>query len=192
MTYFQWEMDLLQAIQNIHHDFLDGVMWFLSTIINHGEFWIAVGVLLVIFPKTRKCGLILLLAMLLESLMIDKFLKPLFARPRPCSYTEYMDLHQIELIIRMKESDMLRSFPSGHTACSFAAAVSIAKHDRKFGVAALILASLMAFSRMYLFVHFPTDVLMGAVIGTMSAFASYYIVNEVHAWMRKKASKTID
>lgn len=86
-------MDLLQAIQNIHHDFLDGIMCFLSTIINHGEFWIAVGVLLVIFPKTRKCGLILLLAMLLESLM---------------------------------------------------------------------------------------------------AFASYYIVNEVHVWMRKKASKTID
>ena len=96
-------------------------------------------------------------------------LKPLAARPRPCWIDE-----QVKLLVAAPKD---YSFPSGHSAASFAAAVSIFVMHKKEGAAALILACLIAFSRLYLFVHFPTDVLAGIAVGFICAFLAAKIQN---------------
>ena len=98
--------------------------------------------------------------MLLTGNMI---LKPLVARMRPFTVNT-----AIELLIP-PPTDF--SFPSGHTYASFASATAICRNNRKIGVPALILASLIAFSRLYLYVHYPSDVLGGAVVGLAAAWA---------------------
>ncbi len=118
MTYFGWEMELLRMIQELHTQLLTPVLISLSWINNHGEFWILTGLILTVIPKTRKCGISVLLAMLFGTLITDLTLKGICARPRPYYYTEYMDGNHIRLLIEMKERELLRSFPSGHSVCS--------------------------------------------------------------------------
>ena len=98
-------------------------------------------------------------------------LKNLVRRSRPC----WIDT-TIPLLIA-NPTDF--SFPSGHTLASFEAAVMIFLHNKKFGIPALLLAMLIGFSRLYLFVHFPTDVLGGAILGTIISVCTYYIYNRV-------------
>ena len=83
--------------------------------------------------------------------------KPLVARERPCWIRD-----PVQLLIDMPKD---YSFPSGHTQVSVVSAMAIFQNNRKWGIAAFVLASLIAFSRLYLYVHFPTDVLAGIVIG---------------------------
>lgn len=103
MTYFGWEMELLRMIQELHTQLLTPVLISLSWINNHGEFWILTGLILTVIPKTRKCGISVLLAMLFGTLITDLTLKGICARPRPYYYTEYMDGNHIRLLIEMKE-----------------------------------------------------------------------------------------
>ena len=98
------------------------------------------------------------------------FLKPLFARPRPCDINT-----SITILVARPHG---HSFPSGHTASGMAAAYALWLQNRKLGAPALVLAAFIAFTRLYLYVHFPTDVLGGAVLGialgtAASAFANY-------------------
>ncbi len=115
-----------------------------------------------ILPKYRKCGVRMAIALILDLILCNLVLKPLAARPRPCWIDE-----QVKLLVAAPKD---YSFPSGHSAASFAAAVSIFVMHKKEGAAALILACLIAFSRLYLFVHFPTDVLAGIAVGFICAF----------------------
>ena len=107
--------------------------------------------------------------LILDLILCNLVLKPLAARPRPCWIDE-----QVKLLVAAPKD---YSFPSGHSAASFAAAVSIFVMHKKEGAAALILACLIAFSRLYLFVHFPTDVLAGIAVGFICAFLAAKIQN---------------
>ena len=98
----------------------------------------------------------------------NQIIKNIVCRPRPCH------IANVPLLIDMPRGF---SFPSGHTFSSFVAATVIAKCDRRFGYAALTFASLIAFSRMYLYVHFPTDVLAGVACGIFFAFLTVYVGN---------------
>ncbi len=152
---------------NFSCPFMDYVMRFISFLGDGGWIWILTGLVLCVFPKTRKAGLTVLVALAINLVICNLTLKPLIARVRPFDLKE-----GIELIIS-KPTDF--SFPSGHTSASFAAAVAIFLHNKKYGAIALVLAGLIGFSRLYLYVHFPTDVLGGVVVGIISAVASYYI-----------------
>lgn len=156
------ELQILHIIQGWHQPWLDAVMIFFSTLGNEGFIWIAIGVVMLIIPRTRKCGLSVLLAMAVTFLLGNMFLKNLIARPRPCA----VDTSVALLIPYPSEY----SFPSGHTSNGFAAAVSIFMCHRKPGVVALVVAGIIAFSRMYLFVHYPTDILGGIVLGIFDAW----------------------
>ena len=123
---------------------------------NAGWIWIALTAVFLILPKYRKCGVRMAIALILDLILCNLVLKPLAARPRPCWIDE-----QVKLLVAAPKD---YSFPSGHSAASFAAAVSIFVMHKKEGAAALILACLIAFSRLYLFVHFPTDVLAGIAV----------------------------
>jgi undecaprenyl-diphosphatase len=73
------------------------------------------------------------------------------------------------------------SFPSGHTIASFEAATVLLIRHKKWGIMAMVLAVLIAFSRLYLYVHYPTDVLSSIVLGIGIAFAANYFVNQGYA-----------
>lgn len=125
-----------------------------------GVFWIVLTVLFLILPKTRRLGLCLALGLILDALLCNVLIKPLVGRIRP------YDLRpQIELLVSAP-SDF--SFPSGHTAVSFAAVAALWRAKSRLWIAALVLALLIAFSRLYLYLHYPTDVLGGMVVGAIA------------------------
>lgn len=151
----------MYMIQKLHTPFLDEVMKGITFLGESGWFWILVAVLLFCQKRTRKIGLAVALSLAVGLLLGNIILKPLIARQRPC----WLD-GSIPLLIASPRDF---SFPSGHTLASFEGAVSIFLYRRDWGLWALALAVLIAFSRLYLFVHFPTDVLAGAVLGTAIA-----------------------
>ena len=152
-----WEFDILYAIQNIHTPILDKIMVALSTLGNAGIFWIVLSVILLIPKKYRKCGFQMMLSMALCYIVGNLILKNLIARDRPCW------IHpSVQLLVK---SPWDYSFPSGHSMNGFTASVAMLCNDRKIGIPAVILAAFIAFSRLYNFVHFPTDVIAGIVIG---------------------------
>ena len=168
-----WEFDFLYALQNIHNPVLDKIMIVLSTIGDAGLLWIGVAILLICMKKYRKCGLQVAVAMLLTFIVGNLILKNMIHRDRPC----WID-PSITLLVK-SPSDF--SFPSGHSMNGFTASVSILLCDKKLGIPAVILAAAIAFSRLYNFVHFPTDVIAGIVIGIVSdLFVNYLFQRKVH------------
>ena len=159
------EFEILYAINNIHNPILDKIMVAITTLGNAGILWIGIAVFLLFIKKTRKCGILMLVSMALGLILGNGILKNVIARERPC----WIDT-SIPLLIPNPHDF---SFPSGHTLASFEAAVMIFLHNKKWGAISFILAILIAFSRMYLFVHFPKDILCGAALGTLNSLLVY-------------------
>lgn len=166
-----WEFEWLYALQGIHHPVLDKIMIVVSTLGNAGIFWILVGLLLLIPKRYRWGGVQMLAAMALAFVVGNLILKNVIARPRPC----WID-PTVPLLVA-SPSDY--SFPSGHSMNGFAGSVSLLCIDKRLGIPAVALAAAIAFSRLYNFVHFPTDVFAGTVIGIAAAL----LVNDI---FRKK------
>ena len=166
------ELRFLDFLQTIHTPLLDKILAFITSLGNAGIIWIVLAVVLLILPKTRKTGIIVAAALLMDLILCNLILKNLVARVRP------YDVNTAIAILIKKPLDF--SFPSGHTAASFAAmtALFLAKM-KKAWIAALILAVLIAFSRLYFYVHYPTDVLGGAVVGILSGIIGYAIVEKI-------------
>ena len=154
------EFDLLYLIQNyLRTDAIDRAMTFIfnDLVGSKGEIWLILGIVLLILPKTRKAGLCLLSSYIIAYFIGDGILKNLIARPRPCT------LDQTVLLTVTRPTSY--SCPSVHSMLAFASAVCVFRFHRKTGIVALVFAALIGFSRMYFFVHFPTDVLFGAALG---------------------------
>ena len=152
---------------------LDFLMPIITLFGDAGIFWIACAVVLLCIPKYRKVGLAMGASLLIGLLVCNVTLKPLVARIRPYDYLEQNLGRTITLLIE-KEHDF--SFPSGHTIASFEAATVLMIHNKKLGIPATVLAVLIAFSRLYLFVHYPTDVLTSVVLGIGIAFLGNFLV----------------
>ena len=157
-------LDWIQA--HMQSAFLDTAMPIITLLGDAGIFWIAWAVLLLFFPKTRKIGLGMGFALILGLLVCNVTLKPLIARPRPYDLQEEMGV-MINLLIE-RQHDF--AFPSGHTIASFEAATVLLKNSKKMGIPAMILAVIIAFSRLYLYVHYPTDVIFSVFAGILFAF----------------------
>ena len=166
------ELRFLDFLQTIHTPLLDKILAFITSLGNAGIIWIVLAVVLLILPKTRKTGIIVAAALLMDLVLCNLILKNLVARVRP------YDVNTAIAILIKKPLDF--SFPSGHTAASFAAmtALFLAKMKNAW-IAALVLAVLIAFSRLYFYVHYPTDVLGGAVVGILSGIIGYAIVEKI-------------
>jgi len=166
------ELRFLDFLQTIHTPLLDKILAFITSLGNAGIIWIVLAVVLLILPKTRRTGIIVAAALLMDLILCNLILKNLVARVRP------YDVNTAIAILIKKPLDF--SFPSGHTAASFAAmtALFLAKM-KKAWIAALVLAVLIAFSRLYFYVHYPTDVLGGAIVGILSGITGYAIVEKI-------------
>lgn len=162
------DMNILKMIQRIHNRLLDSIMVFITSLGDNGFIWIMISVILISLKKYRKCGVRVIIALLLSVFFVNVIMKNLFSRSRPC----WVD-KSINLKVKNPKD---YSFPSGHTSASFAAAIVIFFNYRTGGIIALILASLIGFSRMYLFVHYPSDVLVGGILGWICGVLSYTIL----------------
>ncbi len=156
-----FDFQILDWIQMIRFDLLDWLMVVITHMGDAGIVWIVLGLALCVKKKYRPYGLMVLGSLLLGLLLGNLTLKPLIGRLRPFQVREGVVL----LIAPPGEF----SFPSGHTLSSFEAAFVLRYMDKRAGRAALVLAALIAFSRLYLYVHFPTDILGGILLGAVNA-----------------------
>lgn len=124
---------------------------------NSGFFWIILGIVLLCIRKTRVCGICVLVCLAVDAVIGEVILKHIFCRIRPCVVRPISDM--------LISTPSTYSFPSGHSASSFTAATAIFFHSRHAGTAAYVLAALIAFSRLYCYVHFPSDVIAGMLLG---------------------------
>ena len=180
-----FDLPILDWIQEtMQCTFLDKTMPIVTLFGDGGVFWIGIAVLLLFFAKYRKTGFSMGMALVLGLVVCNITLKPLVARIRPYDFQLQEFGREITLLISAQHDF---SFPSGHTAASFEAAVVLMLRDRKrFGWAALVLAVLIAFSRLYLYVHYPSDVFASILLGTLIAFFSEWLVTR---FSKKAASK---
>lgn len=156
------DSQILDFIQNTFRcTFLDFVMAFFSYIGEKGGLWIILGLILLCFRKTRATGVMLICAMLIGFLVGELAIKNIVCRPRP-----FVQNPGVDIFIKLPSG---YSFPSGHSCSSFAAATVLIVRDKRFGIPAIIVASLIVFSRLYNYVHFPSDVLCGILLGIASA-----------------------
>ena len=158
------DLAVLEWIQeNMRCGFLDSFLSFITTLGDGGFIWILLAAALILIPRTRKYGLTAAAALIIGALICNVTLKPLIARIHPFKIVD-----TVRVIIPLP---MDYSFPSGHTTSSFAAAFALMLTKARGWPAAVLLASVIAFSRLYLFVHYPSDVLAGVLIGLAAAEA---------------------
>lgn len=152
-----FEISILDALARVRLPALDYIMICLSWMGEWGSLFVILTILMLISPKTRKAGFVCATALLLSFLLVDVALKPLIARARPFA------VNTVALLIVPPPPSF--SFPSSHSSVSFAFATAVKTLSKKLSIAAYILASLIAFSRLYLYVHYPSDVFAGILIG---------------------------
>lgn len=162
-----WEFHFLDLIQQTcQSPFMDWFMPLVSSLADSGFIWIALTIVLLCIPKQRRAGYACAVSLLAMLLLGNLILKPLVGRIRPFTINA-----AITLLI---EAPTDFSFPSGHTFASFACSVALFLENKKLGIPALLLAVLIAFSRLYLYVHYPTDVLGGLLLGICVACAAHW------------------
>lgn len=153
--------------ENLRCAFLDEISAFLSVTFDLGIFWLALALIFVAFRRTRAWGLAMLLSVIITFVVGELGLKNIFCRVRPCNID-----FSVPLAVERPEA---YSFPSGHTGSSFAAAGALFGFNKRIGITALVLAASIGLSRIYLFVHYPTDVLAGMLLGLSVAFGVVYM-----------------
>ncbi len=161
------ELPILDWFQTLQNPLCDAVARFLSVIAANGEVFILLTLLLLLYKPTRPVGLVCATALLLELLVVNITIKPLVARVRP------YDLNPAVRLIVGAPHDY--SFPSGHTGVAFAFAAAVSPLGKKAHTLALAFACLMGVSRLYLYVHYPTDVLGGALCGTLCGLTALFL-----------------
>lgn len=167
-----FEFDILDAISKLHTPILNVLMKLFTTLGDAGLVWIILAIVLMILPKTRKYGLVMALALLIDVILCNGILKNLIARERPFNVRE-----NVELLIKKPNE---YSFPSGHTAASFSAFFALLfSKEKRWHKLVLVLACIIAFSRLYFYVHFPTDILGGVLIGFVSGLGAYIICTRI-------------
>jgi undecaprenyl-diphosphatase len=179
-----FDLPILRWIaSNLHSAFGDAVMPIVTLLGDAGIFWIAMAAILLFIPKTRKIGLGMGLALVMGLLVCNVTMKPLMQRIRPYDYQLQHFQKVIPLLIEAQHDF---SFPSGHTIASFEACTVLMLNNKKMGIPALILAILIAFSRMYLYVHYPTDVIASVILGTAFALIGVWVVKKFYDRLPEK------
>ena len=189
------DSDILLYIQEyLRNDLLTPFMVFLTHTGDYGILCIAVSFILILLRKTRCLGHVIAFSIAIESIITNLLLKNLIARTRP-----YEVIEELELLIG-EQPDF--SFPSGHAGVTFALAGAMLfafmygvkgfeknKRNSLIVLLVLIYALLLAFSRLFVGVHYPTDVLGGMLIGLLSGLVGYWLEKKVRAAWESRSSK---
>ncbi len=203
-VFLNFDLSVFEWIQSIQSGILNTIMVVITTLGDEGIIFIAMGLVLMFTKKYRKAGVAMLVALLVMEVGNNLILKELIARPRPFYifspdaipadhkyYGEifekataaverlpelaarWVDTYQFPNLVHAPSS---WSFPSGHTSSAFAAAVAVLWYDRKIGIPTVVFAALMGFSRVYVQVHYCTDVIAGVLVGIVYALIGVLIV----------------
>lgn len=178
-----FELGILNYIQeHFRCGFLDTLMPMITALANGGIFYIIVALLMLVFKRTRKVGCYLAVALIFGAVLCNLILKNAVMRTRPYDLPEALP---IDLLIKAPRD---YSFPSGHTLVACEGAVIMWFYSKRAGITATVLAVLIAFSRMYLYVHYPTDILCSIVLSIITSFAAVFTVNKIREkiWNSKK------
>lgn len=165
------ELPILTSIQSLRTPWLDSIVYGYSALGNFGAVWIVLALVALGLPRLRRIGWEISLALVLHLFTVNFFLKPVIDRSRPCDLAPLTD----PLLSCLADG----SFPSGHTGAAFAVAGVFLLNRHPAAPWVLLAALLMGLSRLYLYVHFPSDVLVGAVAGLFLAFLSVAIVSRI-------------
>ena len=180
-----WEADFLLALQNIRTPFMDGLMTFFSMLGHNGIFCLILGIVLIIIKKTRRSGAEVIIAMLLSFIISYLIVKNLAARVRP--------FETYDFLVPLGTAPKGWSFPSVHSTFVFATATVIFCNYKKISILALLIAVMVAFSRLYMGAHYPTDVLVGSVFGIIFALLAHYLIYpKCEKWIENRKGKTTD
>ena len=161
-----FELQFLDWLQTLQTTILNEIMKAVTHLGDAGALWIILAAVLLAFPKTRKSGAIVAAALIVDLVLCNGILKNIF------------DVKEgISLLITAPKDF---SFPSGHTAASFTAVAALYfAGEKKLWKISCAVAVLIAFSRMYLYVHYPTDILGGIIVGIVSGLVGAYIIKRV-------------
>ncbi len=166
----QLDFAILDFIQrNFANTFTDMFMRLFTHLGDYGALWIITAIVMLMFKKTRKAGICLAVSLFATAIIGNVILKNIFARLRP-----YI-VQNFAIIISAPGG---YSFPSGHTSSSFAAATALSLHYKRYAPLFYAVAALIGFSRIYLYVHYPTDVLAGAIVGVAVAIVCHKIIQK--------------
>ena len=192
-NFAQFDQTITLAVHKMYEScgsWMTPLMEFISLLGKGGIFLILLSVVLIFIKKTRRCGTAMLLGLAIGALAVNIFLKVAVARPRPYADVEGIFYPLWQQLGAHTESDY--SFPSGHTNAAFAAMVPVfILGDKRWSWLALVFAFLMGLSRIYLVVHFPSDVLGGMITGTIAGLLGVLIANKLpKAWYNWSLSKS--
>lgn len=162
MTFDAWVIQMLH--DHVGSDFLDKFFVVITRLGDYGLIWILLAILLMMKKKYRSLGIMVILVLILDVVVVSGLLKTLFNRPRP-----YMAMNLPILI----DPPYGSSFPSGHSSSSISVAAMTYLNRLKGWQAILVLALFIVFSRVYLLVHYPSDVMVGALVGIVNALVVY-------------------
>lgn len=174
-----FDYGILSWFQSIQSERLTQIFKLITFLGEGGIIWILIALVLVFRRQTRKIGITMILALIFSLVVGNLTLKPWIARPRP-------SWRNPDVILQIANPTDY-SFPSGHTLSSFAAASSVFLWKCRGGLFMLFVAAIMGITRLYFYVHYPTDVLAGAVIGLALGTFSYGMVRKM--WRRQEVGK---
>ena len=179
----QLDLSILLFIQeHLRFAWMNGFWEFITHFGDGGIFWIVLTLALMIPKRTRKAGIVAACSLLLGFLITNVTLKPLVDRVRPYNYSD--------VIIPLGRIPVESSFPSGHTCASFACAlIYVRMLPKKCGISLLVLAVLISLSRLYLCVHFPTDVLGGFLVALFSSMLVYGCYQQMEQRKKKEGGR---
>ena len=198
-----WEMAFLLWLNSLHGTFIDYVFLIITFLGDKGIVWITSGVVMLFFKKTRRMGIYVITTYALIGGTNNFIIKLLTDRSRPfydntiAIYPAAQSLQDFAvsifygdgIILGFAEIPDSTSFFSGHTVASIACAMMMFMHNKKFGIPALILASIIAFSRLWLGVHWPTDVIFGVIFAIGAAIGLYYLLRFIEPKVLKLVAK---
>ncbi len=181
-----FDVSVINWIQeHIANPVLDVFFSIITHLGDAGILWIAIAVVMLFFKKTRKTGITMGVALVLGLILGNGVLKNVVGRVRPFDLEgAFGSIKSVEDLLVSKPGD--KSFPSGHTLASFEAAFVLLWRDKRFGIPALVIAILVAFSRLYLYLHYPTDIIGGILLAGLNAFLAVLIVDGIYKKIENK------
>ena len=195
--FLHFDLSIFEWIQTVQGSFLDKIMIAITTLGEGGIIFILLALALICTKKYRKAGVAVLVALVVMEIGNNLILKEIFARPRqfnlaetdPVKYAWWAEAYRFPGIVSEPSS---YSFPSGHTSSAFAAAIAVLWYDRKIGIPTTVFAFIMGFTRIYVEVHYPTDVLFGAVFGVLYALIGVLIMKVLYPQIEKLFAKAAE